>query len=116
MSLSAKTVKQFYSQGYRRVYDEGQPLTFPARNWNFHIHGLGVEPAFALNETTIYPYLRTLRFAFDLELIWHTPESGDSLYSTNFGDYLKNYKMPNCMLSDARRILQDEGDIQFDQR
>jgi hypothetical protein len=123
MSLSAATVKQFYSQGYRRVYDEGQPLEIPSRTWSFHIHGLGVEPADALDEATVYPYLKTLRFAFDLELIWHTPEPGDAQYTTHFGDYLVTDKMPDCMLSDARRVSErltisaqdfDQDDLEYE--
>lgn len=104
MSLSDAIVKQFYSQGYGRVYDEGQPLEIPPRNWSFHIHGLGVEPADALDEASVYPYLRTLRFAFDLQLIWHTPEPREAQYTTHFGDYLVANKMPDCMLSDARSV------------
>ncbi|MGA7937799.1 MAG: hypothetical protein WCA35_29895 [Kovacikia sp.] len=117
MSLSAATVKQFYSQGYQRVYDEGHPLEIPSRNWSFHIHGLGVEPADALDEATVYPYLRTLRFAFDLELIWHTSEPGDAEYTTHFGDYLVANRMPDCMLSDVRRVperITIEDDLEYE--
>jgi hypothetical protein len=123
MSISVETVKQFYSQGYHQVYDEGQPLKILPKTWSFHIHGLGIEPADRLDEASTYPYLRTLRFAFDLELIWHTPESRGSQYSTQFADYLIRYDMPYSMLSDARRVSEsvaisaqdlDEDDLEFE--
>lgn len=82
------TIKQFYSQGYRKVYDGVNPLAIPARKWSFHIHGLGIPPAHLLDENSLdNPYEYTLRFAFDLELIWHTSQPRNSRYSTEFSDY-----------------------------
>lgn len=67
MSNFVDTIKQFYSQGYQRVYDEGQPLEILQKKWSFHIHGLGIEPAEALDENSVDSYVHTLRFAFNLE-------------------------------------------------
>ncbi|KJH73576.1 hypothetical protein [Aliterella atlantica] len=116
MSNFVETIKQFYSQGYKKVYDEGQPLEVARKKWSFHIHGLGVEPAAELDESSINSYIHTLRFDFNLELIWHTPEPRNATYTTNFGDYLVSDSMlrDDDLVPDRETIREWNDDLEYE--
>jgi hypothetical protein len=101
-TLTSAVVKQFYSQGYEGVYDEGQPLVILPKKWSFHIHGLNIEPADKLDPESIYPYQRILRFDFNLESIWNAPE--ESTHSTYLGDYFAVDEMPNWTIDESLRV------------
>ncbi len=74
MNSNIQKIKQFYSQGYERVYDQGKELTFTPKKWSFHIHNLDSELVEELSndervDEQLEEYINALRFNFDLELI-----------------------------------------------
>jgi hypothetical protein len=99
MSNFAEMVKQFYSQGYSDVYDEGQSVNIdelrPSQGWSFHVHGLELEAAAELDEEEFDSaddydiWVRHVRFSFYLEGI-----------NVWLPDMQKFDRMPACLFSD----------------
>ncbi|RCJ37095.1 hypothetical protein A6769_13405 [Nostoc punctiforme NIES-2108] len=77
MSNFAETVKHFYSQGYPRVYDQGQLLNIESlrifQPTSFHVHGLALPKVENLNQEEFGSvddydqWVRQVRFSFHLE-------------------------------------------------
>ncbi|MFN6474789.1 hypothetical protein [Nostoc sp. DedQUE07] len=77
MSNFAETVKHFYSQGYPRVYDQGQLLNIESLRMfqptSFHVHGLALPRVENLNQEEFGcvddydKWVRQVRFSFHLE-------------------------------------------------
>ncbi|MBN4003050.1 hypothetical protein [Nostoc sp. LPT] len=77
MSNFAETVKHFYSQGYPRVYDQGQLLNIESlrifQPTSFHVHGLVLPRVENLNQEEFGSvddydqWVRQVRFSFHLE-------------------------------------------------